>query len=43
MIRPYLTDITNDYKAFKNLKVHSGNEVTDYKTQFLEWKIQLTM
>ena len=33
----------NDYKSFKNLKVYSGNEVSDYKTQFGEWKIQLTM
>ena len=36
MIRPYLSDIINDYKAFKNLRVHSGNEVSDYE-------IQLTM
>ena len=43
MIRPYLSDIINDYKAFKNLKVHSGNEVSDYETQFGECKIQLTM
>ena len=43
MIRPYLSNIINDYKAFKNLKVHSGNEVSHYKTQFGEWKIQLTM
>ena len=43
MIRPYLSDIINDYKAFKNLRVHSGNEVSDYETQFREWKIQLTM
>ena len=25
------------------LRVHSGNEVTDYETHFGEWKIQLTM
>ena len=43
MIRPYLSDIINDYKTFKNLKVHSSNEVFDYKTQFGKWKIQLTM
>ena len=43
MIRPYLSDIINDYKTFKNLKVHSSNEVFDYETQFGEWKIQLTM
>ena len=30
MIRPYLSDVINDYKAFKNLKAHSGNEVSDY-------------
>ena len=27
----------------KKLRVHSSNEVIDYKTQFGEWKIQLTM
>ena len=43
MIRPHLSSIINDYKAFKNLKVHLGNEVSDYETQFGEWKIQLTM
>ena len=43
MIRPYLSDIINDYKAFKNLKVHLGNEVSDYETQFGKWKIQLTI
>ena len=25
------------------MKVHSGNEVSDYKTQFGEWKIPLRM
>ena len=29
MIRPYLSDIINDFKAFKNVRVHSGNEVSD--------------
>ena len=43
MIRPYLSNIINDYKAFKNLKVRSSNEVFDYETQLGEWKIQLTM
>ena len=43
MIRLYLSDMVNDYKAFKNLKVNLGNEVSDYETQFGEWKIQLTM
>ena len=39
MIRPYLSDIVNDNKSFKNLKVYSSNEVFDYETQFGEWKI----
>ena len=43
MIRPYLRDIINDHKIPKILRVHSSNEVIDYKTQFGEWKIQLTM
>ena len=30
-------------KLFKNLKVHSSHEVSDYETQFREWTIQLTM
>ena len=34
MITPYLGNIINDYKAFKILKVHSGNEVSYYKSQF---------
>ena len=38
MIWPYLSDIINDHKFFKNLRVHSSNE-----TQYGEWKIQLTM
>ena len=29
MIRPYLSDIIDDYKAFNNLKDHSSNEVSD--------------
>ena len=36
MIRQYLSDMTNYYKAFKNLKVHLGNEVSDYETQLGE-------
>ena len=35
MIKPYLSDIINDHKK--------STEVTDYETQFGEWKIQLTM
>ena len=43
MIRPYLSNIINNHKTPKNLRVHSSNEVIDYETQFGEWKIQLTM
>ena len=43
MIRPYLSDIMNDHKTPKKLRVHSGNEAIDYKTRFQEWKIQLIM
>ena len=43
MIRPYLSDIINDDKPSKNLKVYSGNKVSDYQTQFGESKIQLAM
>ena len=43
MIRPYLSDIINDHKTPKNLRVHSSNEVIYYETQFEKWKIQLTM
>ena len=32
MIRPYLRDIINDHKIPKILRVHSSNEVIDYKT-----------
>ena len=38
-IRPYLSNIINDYQASENFKVHSDNEVSDYKTQFGKWKI----
>ena len=34
MTKPCLSDIINDYKTFKNLKIHSINEVLDYQTQF---------
>ena len=43
MIRPYLSDIINNHKTPKKLRVHSSNEVFDYETQYGEWKIQLTM
>ena len=43
MIRPYLSNIINDHKTPKNLRVHSSNEVIYYVTQFEKWKIQLIM
>ena len=43
MIRPYLSNIINDHKTPKNLRVHSRNEVIDQETQYGEWKTQLTM
>ena len=43
MIRPYLSDIINNQKTAKNLRVHSSNEVIGYETQFGEWKTQLAM
>ena len=42
MIRPYLSDITNDHKTQGKWRIHSGNKITEHKTQS-EWKIQLTM
>ena len=43
MIKPYLRDIINDHKTPMNLRVYLDNEVINDKTQFEEWKIQLTM
>ena len=43
MIRPYLKDMINDQKSPMKLRVHSGNKVINYETQFGEWKIQLKM
>ena len=43
MIRPYLSNIINDHKTPKNLKVHSSNEVFDFETQYREWKNQVTI
>ena len=43
MIRSYLRDMINDHKTPMKLKVHSGDKVFDYESQFGEWKIQLTM
>ena len=41
MIRPHFSNIINDYKTPKKLKVHSNNDVFDHETQYREWKIQL--
>ena len=40
---PYLRNVINDCRTPKNLRVHSSNEISDYETQFGEWKIQSTM
>ena len=42
MIRPYLSDIINDYKTQGEWRIHSGNTIIKHKTQS-EWKIQLTV
>ena len=42
MIRPYLSDISNDHKTQGEWKIYSGNTITEHKTQG-EWKIHLTM
>ena len=31
MIRPHLSNIINDHKSPKNLRVHSRHEVIDYE------------
>ena len=43
MIRQYLSDIINNHKTSKDLRVHLINEVIDYETQFGEGKILLIM
>ena len=43
MITPYLSDITNNHKTPKDLRVDSGNELIDYEIQFGEWKFHLIM
>ena len=43
MIRPYLSDLINDHKTPKKLRVHTRNEVIDYETQYGERKIELAM
>ena len=43
MIKPYLRDmIINNHKTQGECKVHSGNDLIDYKTQ-AEWKVLLIM
>ena len=42
MIRPYLSDIINDYKTQGEWEIHSGNTIIKHKTQG-QWKIQLIM
>ena len=42
MIRPYLSAIINDHKTQGKRRIHSGNKITERKTQS-EWKIQLIM
>ena len=37
-----MSDIINDHKTLKKVRVHSSNEVFDYETQHGQWKIQLT-
>ena len=32
MIKTYLSDIVNNYKAHGKFKAYSGNKVIDYKT-----------
>ena len=36
MITPYLSNIINDHKTPRNLRVHSSNEVIDHETTFGE-------
>ena len=40
MIRPYLSDITKNYKTHGKWRIHSGNTITEHEIQS-EWKIQL--
>ena len=41
-IKPYLSDIMNNYKTQGTWRIHSDNKTIEHKTQS-EWKIQLTM
>ena len=42
VIRPYLSDITNNHETQSEWKIHSENIITEHKTQG-EWKIYLTI
>ena len=41
-IKPYLSDIKDNYKTQGTWRIHSGNTIIERKTHS-EWKIQLTM
>ena len=43
MIKPCLSDIINDHKTPKNLRVHSSSKVINYEAEFGGWKIQFIM
>ena len=36
MVRPYLCNTINDYKAPMNLRINLPDQVIDYETQFRE-------
>ena len=42
VIRPYLSDIINNYKAQEKWRIHSRDTIIEHKTQG-EWKIHLTI
>ena len=43
MTRTYLSNMINNHKTPKDLRVYSRNEITDYEIQFGEWKFQQVM
>ena len=36
MVKPYLRHMINNHKTLMKLRVHSGNEIINYETQFDE-------
>ena len=42
-LRESKSDAISQNQTSKKLRFHSRNEVSEYQTQFGEWKIQLTM